>query len=66
MVRSQPVIDPIPVWWRSRGLVTIPRLSDIAEVVRYRVSEEDEHVRRYMVALEGRFDNTWQVLHGSH
>ena len=30
------------------------------------VSEEDEHVRRYMVALEGRFDNTWQVLQGSH
>ena len=35
-------------------------------MVRHRVSEEDEHVRRYMVALEGRFDNTWQVLQGSH
>ena len=37
-------------------------LEDPAEVVRHRVSEEDEHVLRYMVALEGRFSNTWQVL----
>ena len=44
----------------------VPRLPDTAEVVRHRVSEEDEHVRRYMVALEGRFGNTWQVLQGSH
>ena len=42
------------------------RLEDPAEVVRHRVSEEDEHVHRYMVALKGRFDNTWQVLQGSH
>ena len=66
LVRSQPVVDPILVWWRSRGPVMVPRLPDTAEVVRHRVSEEDEHVRRYMVALEGRFDNTWQVLQGSH
>ena len=46
--------------------MTVPRLPDTVEVVRHRVSEEDEHVRRYMVALEGRFDNTWQVLQGSH
>ena len=46
--------------------MTVPRLPDTADVVRHRVSEEDEHVRRYMVALEGRFDNTWQVLQGSH
>ena len=46
--------------------MTVPRLPDTAEVVRQCVSEEDEHVRRYMVALEGRFDNTWQVLQGSH
>ena len=59
MVRRQPVVDPILVWWRSRGLVTVPWLPDTAEVLRHRVSEEDEHVRRYMVALEGRFDNTW-------
>ena len=53
-MRSQPVVDPILVWWRSRGPVTAPRLPDTAEVVRHRVSEEDQHVRRYMVALEGR------------
>ena len=46
--------------------VMVSRLLDTAEVVRYHVSEEDEHVHRYMVALEGRFDNSWQVLQGSH
>ena len=53
LVRSQPVIDLNLLWRRSRGPVTVPSLSDTAEVVRYRVSEEDEHVRRYMVALIG-------------
>ena len=52
MVRNQPVVDPILVWWRPRGPVTVPRLPNTAEVVRHRVSEEDQHVRRYMVALE--------------
>ena len=65
-MRRQPVVDPILVWWRLRGPVTVVRHPDTAEVVRHRVSGEDEHVRRYMVALEGRFDNTWQVLQGSH
>ena len=46
--------------------MTVPRLPDTAEVVRHRVSEEDEHASRYMVALEGRFSNTWEVLQGSH
>ena len=46
--------------------MTVVRHPDTVEVVRHRVSEEDEHVRRYMVALEGRFNNTWQVLQGSH
>ena len=59
-------MDPNLLWWRSRGPVTVRRLEDAAEVVRHHVSEEDKHVRRYMVALEGRFDNTWQVLQGSH
>ena len=57
-MRRQPVVDPILVWWQSRGPVTVPRLPETAEVVRHRVSEEDEYVHRYMVALEGRFDNT--------
>ena len=62
LVRSQPVVDPNLLWWRSRGPVTVPRLPDTAEVVRHRVSEEDEHVRRYMAAMDVRFSNTWQVL----
>ena len=62
MVRSQPVVDPNLLWWRSRGPVTIERLKDSAEVVCHRVSEEDVHVRRYLFALEHRFSNTWQVL----
>ena len=66
LVRRQPVVDPILVWWRSRGPVTVVRHPDTAEVVRHCVSKEDEHVHRYMVALEGRLDNTWQVLQGSH
>ena len=66
LVRSQPVIDPILVWWRSRGPVMVPRLPDTAEVVCHRVSKEDAHVRCYLVALEHRFSNTWQVLQGSH
>ena len=60
------VIDPDLLWWRSRGPVTVWRLSAPAEVVRHRVSEEDEHVHRYMAALDARFSNTWQVLQGSH
>ena len=55
MVRSQPVVDPNLLWWRSRGPVKVLRLSDTTEVVCHRVSEEDDHVRRYMVALDGRF-----------
>ena len=67
MVRSQPVVDPNLLWWRSRGPVTVQRLEDPVEVVRHCVSEEDAHVLRYMVALEGgRFSNTWQYLRGSH
>ena len=62
LVRSQPVVDPILLWWRSRGPVMVQRLEDSAEVVRHRVSEEDAHVRRYLFALEHRFSNTWQVL----
>ena len=65
-MRSQPVIDPNLLWWRLHGPLTVQRLEDTAEVVRHRVSEEDEHFRRYMVALEGRFDNTCQVLQASH
>ena len=59
LVKSQPVVDPTLLWWRSHGPVTMQRLEDPVEVVRHCASEEDEHVRRYMVVLEARFDNTW-------
>ena len=65
-MRSQPVVDPNLLWWRSRGPVMVQRLEDSAEVVRHRVSEEDAHVRHYLFVLEHRFSNTWQVLQGSH
>ena len=44
----------------------VERLEDPVEVVCDHVSEEDAHVRRYLVTLEHRFSNTWQVLQGSH
>ena len=62
MRNPAPVVDPDLVCWRSRGPVLVQREPAPPEVVCHRVSEEDEHVRPYMVALEGRFDNTWQVL----
>ncbi len=65
-MRSQSDVDPSLLWWRSRGPHSVQREPAPPKVVRCRVSEEDEHVRRYMVALEGRFSNTWQVLQGSH
>ena len=58
LVRSQPVVDPELLWWQSHGPLTIQRLASPAEVVQHRVLAEDEHVRRYMVALEARSDNT--------
>jgi hypothetical protein len=51
LVRSQPVVDPERLWWRSRGPASVQRLESPVEVVHHRVTEEDEHVRRYMVAL---------------
>ena len=66
LVRSQPVVDPELLWWRSRGPWTIQTLESPVKVVHHRVMAEDAHVRRYMAALEARFDNTWQVLQGSH
>ena len=61
-----PVVDPDLIWWRSRGPVSVRRNPAPPEVVRHHVSKQDEHVHRYMVALEVRFSNTWQVLQGSH
>ena len=60
------VVDPELVWWRSHGPLSVQREPSPEEVVRRRVREEDEHVRRYMVALDVGFSNTWQCLQGSH
>ena len=61
-----PVVDPELLWWRSRGPQRVQREPAHEAVVHRRVREEDEHVRRYMVALDTRFSNTWQVLQGPH
>ena len=52
------VVDPELLWWRSRGPLSVRRQPAPPEVVRRHVREEDEHVRRYMVALDARFSNT--------
>ena len=57
-----PVVDPELLWRRSRGPLLMRREPAPQEVVRRRVREEDEHVRRYMAAMDVRFSNTWQVL----
>ena len=66
MRNEGPVVDPEVLWWQSHGPLSVQREPAPAEVVRRRVREEDEHVRRYMVALDVRFSNTWQFLQGSH
>ena len=67
LVRNRaPIVDPELLWWQSRGPLSVRRQPAPEEVVRRRVREEDEHVCRYMVALDVRFSNTWQVLQGSH
>jgi len=58
--------DPYLLWWRSRGQLSVRRELALPEVVRHRVKEEDEHVRRYMASMDVRFSNTSQVLWGSH
>ena len=62
MRNPAPVVDPDLVWWRSCGPVSVRREPAPPEVVRRRVREEDEHVHRYMAAMDARFSNTWQVL----
>ena len=59
-----PVVNPDLLWWRSRGPHSVQREPTPPEVVRRRVREEDEHVRRYMATMDVRFSNTWQVLWG--
>ena len=61
-----PVVDPELLWWQSRGPLSVRRQPAPEEEVLCHVREEDEHIRRYLVALDARFSNTWQVLQGSH
>ena len=61
---SGPVVDPDLLWWRSRGPHSVQREPAPPEVVRRRVREDDEHVHRYMAAMDVRFSNTWQGLWG--
>ena len=57
-----PIVDPDLLGWRARGPLSVRREPALPEVVRRRVREEDEHVHRYMAAMDVRFSNTWQVL----
>ena len=60
------IIDTFGMY-QSHGPQSVQREPAPEEVVHRRVREEDEHVRRYMVALvDVRFSNTWQFLQGSH
>ena len=60
---SGPVVDPDLLWWRSRGPHSVQRQPAPPEVVCRRVREEDEHVHRYMAAMDDvRFSTIWRVL----
>ena len=52
------VVDPDLVWWKSRGPNAVQREPAPDEVVRRRIREEEEHVRRYMYLLERQYSNT--------
>ena len=56
------VVDPDLLWWRSRGPRSVQREPAPEKVVRRRIREEDEHVRRYMWLLDTQYDNTWRFL----
>ncbi|KAK1670664.1 hypothetical protein QYE76_058823 [Lolium multiflorum] len=49
-----PIVDPDILWWRSRGPRSFQREPAPQEVVAQRIREEDEHVRRYLYALDTR------------
>jgi hypothetical protein len=56
------VVDPDLVWWRSRGPRSVQREPVPEEVVRQRIREEDEHVRRYVYLLDREYSNSWSIL----
>jgi hypothetical protein len=55
-------VDPDLLWWRSRGPGAVLREAAPEEVVRQRIREEDEHVRRYLYLLDRFPDRTWSIL----
>ena len=59
------VVDPDLLWWKSRGPHSVQREPAPKEVVRRRIREEDEHVRRYMHMLDtpAVYDSRWSILH---
>ena len=59
---SGDVVDPDLLWWQSRGPRLVQREPAPEEVVRRRIRDEDQHVRRYMWLLETEYTNTWSVL----
>jgi hypothetical protein len=61
-----PVVDPDLLWWRSRGPGMMQREAAPEEVVRRRIREEDEHIRRYLYLLDRSPDRGWSIFQGSH
>jgi hypothetical protein len=61
-----PAHDPELLWWRSVGPRSVRMEPGPPDVVRRRIREEDEHVRRYMYVLEVAFRDGWSLLQGSH
>ena len=56
------VVDQDLVWWKSCGPLSFQREPAPEEVVRRRIREEDEHVRRYMYLLDRQYDSRWSFL----
>jgi hypothetical protein len=61
-----PVVDPDILWWRSYGPRSFQREPAPPEEVAQRIEAEDQHVRRYMYALDNMYRTGWSVMRGSH
>ena len=55
-------VDPDLLWWQSHGPRSVQREPAPEEVVRRRIREEDEHVRRYMYLLDMQYYSRWSFL----
>ena len=63
MVRNPgDVVDPDLLCWQSRGPCSVQREPAPEEVVRRRIREEDENVRRYMYLLDRQYNSRWLFL----